>query len=555
MSTAHDDGDDFYAAIAKQDRDPDHDREVFADLSDPEALERAHRYVRKVLISESENVAVAEEGTRNDTLNRSAFKVGRFVGGGVLDRDAAWNELFNAGRLCGLPDAEIHKTLVSGLTGGMANPKGIPEQSAPAVTVVETAPDLTTSQDAEFWRSRAVLAHLHIFARARRVSPWAVLGVTLARVVTATPFTVCLPPIVGTRASLNCFIGLVGPSGSGKGAAEGVARDAIDLPRPITTIKTGSGEGIAHAYRHREKGVVVWNDFEHAVMFSVPEIDAMAAVTARKGATLMPELRSAWSGELLGFGYADPTKRLPVPAHEYRLCMVAGIQPMRAECLLDDSDGGTPQRFLWMPATDPEAPDVVPTEPRPMPWSPPTMDAIVSVGGNYIKVCDSARDTITTARTARLRGTADEALDGHALLCRLKTAAALGLLEGRYEVTEDDWRLAGIVQAKSDAVRSRIAASLVQRAHETNAARGEAEASRAIQVAEKVEASRFQRVCKGIQTRLAGGSMGRGKLKNSFTSVDRDAFVAAVEHLLQSGHIEEIDGPRGKHLAIRAEGS
>ena len=43
--------------------------------------------------------------------------------------------------------------------------------------------------------------------------------------------------------------------------------------------------------------------------FSVPEVDTLTALGNRQGATLMPILRSAWSGEQLSFAYADPTQK------------------------------------------------------------------------------------------------------------------------------------------------------------------------------------------------------------------------------------------------------
>ena len=99
----------------------------------------------------------------------------------------------------------------------------------------------------DLWTARPILAHVRDFARARRVSPWAVLGVVLARVCTATPPFVVLPPLIGARCQLNTFVGLVGPSGSGKDAAARAAEDAVPVG-PIDTAGVGSGEGIAHQF-------------------------------------------------------------------------------------------------------------------------------------------------------------------------------------------------------------------------------------------------------------------------------------------------------------------
>lgn len=438
--------------------------------------------------------------------------------------------------------------------GASGRPQPAPEAAIPTPTIL-TVPDLTDDEADAFWDARDILSHLHDFARARRVSPWAVLGVALARVITATPPQVCLPPIIGGRASLNLFVGLVGPSGSGKGAAEAVAADALQVGY-IVSHNVGSGEGIAHGYMHHKKGELVWNDDDHAVLFSVPEIDSLAAQGDRKGATLMPQLRSGWTGEQLGFGYADPTKRIIVPAHEYRLCLVAGIQPGRAACLLDDADGGTPQRFLWLPATDPDAPDHVPAEPTPRVWSRPPLGSLTSVGGVKLGVCDTARDTIVTNRVARLRGEGD-ALDGHALLAQLKAAAALALAERRLEVTDEDWRLADLIMRKSAATRAGVVDTLRAKATESNHARAQAEASRAVLVEETVLDAAVKRVCKTVVRRLAkeGDWTPSADLRRAVASQHRRYFEDAMTRLVDAGQVEHQESDRGLKYRLSKEGA
>lgn len=171
--------------------------------------------------------------------------------------------------------------------------------------------------EAKFWTERPFLTRVHQFAQARRVSPWAVLGVTLARIITATPNQLALPPLVGSKASLNLFIGLVGPSGAGKGGAEAAAADL--LPLPLRTARIASGEAIAHVYKERQRKEVVWRDDTHAALITVPEIDRLAGQHARQGSTILADLRSAWSGEALGQVAADATRSITLEAHQYRL--------------------------------------------------------------------------------------------------------------------------------------------------------------------------------------------------------------------------------------------
>ena len=199
-----------------------------------------------------------------------------------------------------------------------------------------------------FWNARPILRHIHDFARARRCSPWAVLGVTLARVCTAVPPFVVLPALVGGHVSLNTYVGLVGPSGAGKDAATAAARDAIDLSRvsPVETAGVGSGEGIAHQFMTYKKPTNTdaggLTQYREAVLLTAAEVDTLTALHRRQASTILPELRKAWTGSSLGFAYVDKEKRLTLPEHRYRLCLVVGIQPERAGGILQDTDGGTP---------------------------------------------------------------------------------------------------------------------------------------------------------------------------------------------------------------------
>lgn len=511
---------------------------------------QATSYAAAALRRECDDLAATPNGQRNDRLNTAAFRMGRHVGAGNIDPGTVRTALAQAARACGLPDDEIDLVLrddaTSALSNGAAHPRHpTPLPDLPEPTILEV-PDLTADDEDTFWDARPILRHLHDFARARRVSPWAVLGVALARVITATPHQVCIPPIIGGKASLNLFVGLVGPSGSGKGAAEAVAADALHVG-PIVSHNVGSGEGIAHGYMHRKKGELHWNDDEHAVLFSVPEIDSLAAQGfGRKGATLMPQLRSGWTGEQLGFGYADPTKRIIVPAHEYRLCMVAGIQPGRAACLLDDADGGTPQRFLWLPATDREAPTEPPDEPSTMTWRPPSTGNLAVIGGIRLDVCDTARTAIVQARLARLRGEG-EALDGHALLAQLKTAAALGIADGRYSVTDEDWRLAETISRKSAATRAAVAHMLRAKTVQADEMRAKAEAGRAVVIEETVRDAAIKRVCGVVVRKLRRNAdwTPRRDLMSAVAGRDRTHLDEALERLTDAAQIESDDTDRG----------
>jgi hypothetical protein len=89
-------------------------------------------YAAAALRNEVERVRTARVGTRNDTLNRAAFSLGRLIGAGILDHDLAAGELTDAARQAGLPPREVASTLSSGIGAGIARPRvpGRPQPQA-----------------------------------------------------------------------------------------------------------------------------------------------------------------------------------------------------------------------------------------------------------------------------------------------------------------------------------------------------------------------------------------------------------------------------------------
>jgi putative DNA primase/helicase len=79
-----------------------------------------------VLAAELAALGRATPGHRNHTLNRTAFKVYRYVSGGLLDEADVTTAFTTAARAIGLDPAEIGRTLASARTAGLANPRGLP---------------------------------------------------------------------------------------------------------------------------------------------------------------------------------------------------------------------------------------------------------------------------------------------------------------------------------------------------------------------------------------------------------------------------------------------
>lgn len=419
-------------------------------------------------------------------------------------------------------------------------PADLEELALASSPTTSVAPEVDPLE-VELFDATPLLRALEQAARAQRVSPWAVLGAAMLHVLAVVRPFVVLPALVGGRVSLNSFLAIVGPSGSGKDSALRVVEMVLDVGEALTVRQVGSGEGIAHAYVRRVRsadGVSAVESHTTSVLFVVPEVDSVGALSDRSGSTLLPELRKAYMGDALGFAYADPSRNLPVPRHSYRLGLILGVQPNRAGPLLDDADGGTPQRFLWLPALDPHAPDVAPAMPERIRWRPPAWPMADMLGIVDIAVCDTAREQIDAARLARIRGIGDP-LDGHALLAREKTAAGLALLHGEADVTEQWWHLAGIVHAVSDRTRADVVTAVREVAQRSNRARAYQEADRAVIVEESRDKQAVAAVARRVVERCRDGEWHTtGDLRRALRSSRRQYLDEALDRAVAAGQLE-----------------
>lgn len=421
-------------------------------------------------------------------------------------------------------------------------------------------PKAAPFNDTEFWQANTTLTTIYDYALSCMVSPWGLLGVLIIYMLDAAPYSVALPGIADddSPGSLNLFTGIVDPSGSGKGRLERVGERY--LQRCEVSLPPGSGEGIPKMFGRRptsdelkaKPGDDNWVEIiqvgtdnlvfkRRNIVITAPEVDTLAALTGRSGATLFETLRRAFSGETLGFGYADDSKRIVIPAHQYRLGLIVGIQPERSGVLLDDtaSAGGTPQRLLWVPASDkrirmagrPTKPE--PGRPYRGPWP------------SRVKVCDTARTAIMAGVEARAQGDGD-ALDGHLMFVRLKVAAALGFLDGRCEVTDQDWQLAETVVDMSNRQRQRCVDALADSAAKENERRGRSEGMRAVistEVQQNHEAQQLDRTTELIVAKvIEAGPLKPWKLKQLLNSRYRSLFDAALDSAISQGRLAVREG-------------
>jgi hypothetical protein len=80
-------------------------------------------YGPAVLAREAEKVATARKGKRNDAHNRAAFNLGQLIAAGHLTEADVTAELIQAAARAGLTERETARTIASGLTAGLSNPR------------------------------------------------------------------------------------------------------------------------------------------------------------------------------------------------------------------------------------------------------------------------------------------------------------------------------------------------------------------------------------------------------------------------------------------------
>lgn len=408
-----------------------------------------------------------------------------------------------------------------------------------------------THLEGDFW-DRPSLRTVYDGALARMCPPWAVLGGCAARALALAKPRLRLPPIIGGPGSLNWLGAIAALSGGGKGSAARVARELVVAP--VVTRNLGSGEGLVDAYI---KTPGKDPELHAAVMFVADEVDALAALSARTGTTLLVNLRSAFTGDTLGASNRKASS-LHLPENTYRLTLVVNVQPARAGALLDDAYGGMLQRFMWFPGVDAritadcgDFPDKLklPREGSRLWYRDGDADRAWA-GGSELAIPPEAGAEIRADRVRVARGEVDP-LATHAMFIREKFAYALAVLDGRDEMTSDDWRLAGIAAAVSDHTRTWVKAELDRARDKEAGERGRLQGvSQAAAGASKaqVERQRTNRIERWIVDQLkAAGTRGRseGELRRAAESPDRHSIVPILGVLEEQERVEKTDRLKG----------
>ena len=410
------------------------------------------------------------------------------------------------------------------------------------------APPAVEGTEGSFWGSRVLLSTVHAAARAQQVSPWAALAATLVRLSLTVPPSVVLPPLgraTTGHASLALFVGLAARSGGGKGLADAAARGTLTMPldgRAVRTIGSGSAEGVADAFTE-------WNDdpddidagkkaprkipqpYPGSVHISDSEIDKLAGLLKRDGSTLGGTLRGLWGGEAVSFPYRG--KAVDIAVHSYRVGLTLGVQLTQAGPLFEQAGGGTLQRFLWAPASNPFRDYDPPRAPSPLVWEEPQWPEFTG-GLRVLDVAAQVRKELWVAHVDRDQLDPEETRSNE---IRLRVAALLAIADRRTDVTEADWTDAGAVVAISRQTRIAAREALASEARRQVRSRAEARGEAEVIVEERVRSATSVRIGNRILRYLGDQPMTRKSLRAKFGSRDKVELDGALADLEDQGLI------------------
>ncbi|MUL40396.1 bifunctional DNA primase/polymerase [Streptomonospora sp. PA3] len=412
-----------------------------------------------------------------------------------------------------------------------------------------------------FWESRESLRHIRQAAHSRTSSADVVFYATLARMSAMVDYRTRVDTGVKEPASLNLFVAVVGSSGAGKTSGVSGVRKLMPAPADLDFrdgLPMGSGEGIAEAYYGtvweedpsggtKKDGTpkvvsvrkqVRWNCF-----FSLDEGENLTKQLERSGTTIGPTLRSAWVGDLLGQANARQETTRVLPRGEYALGALIGYQQETAAALLDDSAAGTPQRFLFCSATDPSIPDK--RIPHPGELSGYLLgpdNSFVDTGPLTLEFPEDLKDEMFREMRSYATGEAviENPLDSHRSLMRAKVAALLALLDGRVEVTREDWDLSGVVWETSCAVRDSVVSyNLAEKTKREEAAtRKRVETERRLEVARTQARPKLEKTAKALAKKVHDkGRFPVGELRKTLRSDTRELFAEATDYADEQGWV------------------
>ena len=412
--------------------------------------------------------------------------------------------------------------------------------------------------EAVFWASRPILSHLRHLANCKGQSPWPLLGWIIVRALHTVPWDVYYKSTVGEQA-LNSLVGISGPTGTGKTISYKLVEKHLIFPdndpkNPSAqtwegTVPPGSGESMPDSYvtfepKKKEgegktkspsksgvarlSAALIWKHLNHAAVFFFDEVGMLTSRNSRQGSTLVEYLKEGWSGSPFGRALANG-KGVVLPQDSYRFACVINTQPKRAGVLFSDEavSGGLQGRFLWFDVTSDINRDLVTPEDV-EPFQIPTINwsgvrnfpALKSMNQAHQQHHWNALDDLITES------------ESHILLTQAKVAVAFAVLDGRVELTEEDWQLAHVVIKHTTKTRKAIEEALAEENRLSAVRDGKGASVKAVMTGEALHEQRVEQVAASIYRRRK--KTGRKKIGRSDIASASREYIDEAEIFLDA---------------------
>ena len=308
----------------------------------------------------------------------------------------------------------------------------------------------------EFWESRPLFRQMRSLAAYHRVSPDALFGNYLAR----TAAMVAPGTDMYSRpdpSGLDLLVAILGNPGDSKTMAWKLGRRSMPIPDlmncpkhllgMIDGLSISSGPGLIEGFMGEEGGER--KQVHTNGLFYCDEGSVLKQISARNGEILDEILRCIFAGTPLSTPNA--TKERWRHVEGYCVGVVINMTPNAVGTLLAQSSDGSPQRFLWFSAVDPNMPRF-PEKCEPSRIELPKEAVEIHFDPSIVAELDHQ---LWQRHAGRIKV---DPLDVHLGWVRAKVAAILALWDGRRSVERDDWELAGTIVRVSCAARKHAAA-------------------------------------------------------------------------------------------------
>ena len=427
----------------------------------------------------------------------------------------------------------------------------------------------------EFWNARDYLAYIRQFAWAQVEAPYALLLGVLVRACGEVGPWITLPAIVGSQVSINYYgVGVAG-TGGGKSSVSGVVDDIKQWKTPEAGLS--SGEGIVTSYLSTIKdddGNYVPSWHHHSLYFEVDEASNLMAASDRHGSTLLGNLRTVWTkGGKISMNNKNRQEKLFIPKHSIRTALMVAGQPNALGPILIDEGKGTAERFVSQDLIDPRIPDEewekpegeLPDRLHQIPkatglrgdesYKPEKVKRVdVTYDPRIVELIGATRRAEKQGKMVRPSVVSPKQFGkvvGHRNLTILKTAALFALLDGRMNVTFEDWGLAIHFLSESEISRKKAIDAFESQKQAENESKGQAIAHTELATEERKDSVRTGKTLDRV-VEIIGETEGQEAIKSEIlrrlSKLQKEVLDDALAAGLNTGKlkVEDRENQSGK---------